>query len=132
MIMAAMSDPYRSYRRIQVETADQPALLLMLYQGALKFMRQIRAAMLENNAASANHKLGRAQDILCELMSSLNPEPAELSGNLFQVYEYMYHRLIQANVRKEPALVSEVERLLADLLQAWESALSSEKAADRG
>lgn len=132
MIMAAMSDPYQSYRQIQVETADQPTLLIMLYQGALKFIRQGRVALQENNIEEANHRLGRVQDILCELMGSLNPEVPDLSGSLFQLYEFMHYRLVQANVQRDAAMLTDVEQMLSSLMEAWQSVLGREKAPIHG
>ncbi|MEW5785218.1 MAG: flagellar export chaperone FliS [Bacillota bacterium] len=119
--MAALRDPYQSYRQIQVETADQHTLLIMLYNGALRFLSQGREALEDNNFEKANRLLGRGQDILCELMGSLNPVVPEMSGRLFNIYEYMHYRLAQAIMQKEPALVNEVEQLLVSLLEAWQA-----------
>lgn len=130
--MTAGYNPYRNYRQIQVETADQGTLLIMLYSGALKFLGQGRLALQEKNLEEANRRLGRTQDILCELMGSLDPAIPELSGRLFQVYEYMHHRLTQAIIQKEPAAVTEVEQQLLSLLEAWQSALAKEKVPAHG
>ncbi len=126
--MNAMNNPYQNYRRNQIETADQATLLLMLYSGALKNLKASRKAMEENNIEEVNHQLGKAQDILCELMGSLNPDVPEISGNLFQLYEYMHYQLVQANIKKDPALVEEVENMINTLLEAWQAAINSEKA----
>ena len=129
--MAAMGDPYKNYRRTQVETADQPTLLLMLYSGALKFLRMGRKAIEDNNIEETNRQLGRAQDILCELMGSLNPDTPELSGRLFQLYEYMHYQLVQANVKKDVAIIGEVEGMLNSLLEAWQAVVNEQKAANQ-
>lgn len=126
--MAAIRDPYQSYRQNQVETADQPTLLLMLYSGALKFLSQARGAMKDNDIEEANRLLGRVQDILCELMGSLNPDLPDISGSLFQLYEYMHHQLVQANVKKDPAYIDEVEKMLSTMLEAWQVAVKESKA----
>lgn len=127
--MAAMHNPYQSYRQIQVETADQRTLLLMLYGGALKFLRQGREALYANDLAEANRLLGRAQDILCELIGSLNPAAPDLAGNLFLLYEFMHHRLVQANVYKDPSYLNEVEQMLITLQEAWQAAPRQAQAA---
>ncbi len=121
--MAAIRDPYQSYRQTQVETADQKTLLLMLYSGALKFLRLAGKAMDANDVEETNHQLGRVQDILCELMGSLNPDVPEISERLFQLYEYMHHQLVQANIKKDKALIEEVEKMLASLLEARQEAV---------
>ncbi len=125
--MTAMNNPYQNYRRTQVETADQATLLLMLYSGALKFLKAARRAIEDNYIEETNHQLGRAQDVLCELMGSLNPDVPEISSNLFQLYEYMHYQLVQANIKKDAALVEEVEKMLNTLLEAWQAAINSEK-----
>lgn len=126
--MNAMNNPYQNYRRTQVETADQATLLLMLYSGALKFLKTARQAIEDDHIEEANHQLGRAQDILCELMGSLNPDVPEISSNLFQLYEYMHYQLVQANIKKDTALVEEVEKMLKSLLDAWQAAINNDKA----
>ncbi len=129
--MVAMGDPYKNYQRTQVETADQAQLLLMLYSGALKFLRLARRAIDENNIEETNRQLGRAQDILCELMGSLNPDLPEISGRLFQLYEYMHYQLVQANVKKDLAIIEEVEKMLNSLLEAWQAAINEQKAVNQ-
>ena len=124
--MAAIRDPYQSYRQSQVETADQATLLLMLYSGAIKFLGQARTAMEEEDLVETNRLLGRVQDILCELMGSLNPDLPEISGNLFQLYEYMHHQLVQANIKKDLSLIDSVDRMLNNLLDAWQAAIKGE------
>lgn len=130
--MTAGNNPYVSYRQIQVETADQRSLLIMLYSGALKFLGQGRLALREKNMEEANRRLGRVQDILCELMGSLDPGMPELSGRLFQVYEYMHYRLTQAIIQKKPDAVTEVEQMLLTLMEAWQSVPAKEKASAHG
>ncbi len=126
--MAAVRDPYQNYRQTQVETADQATLLLMLYSGALKFLGQARQAMEEDRVEETNRLLGRVQDILCELMGSLNPELPDISGPLFQLYEYMHHLLVQANIKKDAGNIREVEKQLTALLEAWQAAIKQESA----
>lgn len=126
--MAAIRDPYQSYRQNQVETADQATLLVMLYNGAIKFLAQGRKAMEDEDLEETNRLLGRVQDILCELMGSLNPDLPDISGKLFQLYEYMHHQLVQANVKKDMALIDEVDGMLKSLLAAWQVAIKEDKA----
>ncbi len=126
--MAAIRDPYQSYRQNQVETADQGTLLVMLYNGAIKFLSEARQAMAAEDLEETNRLLGRVQDIICELMGSLNPDLPDISGRLFQLYEYMHHQLVQANIKKDPALIDEVDKMFLSLLEAWQIAIKEEKA----
>jgi flagellar secretion chaperone FliS len=64
------ADPYREYRHNQVETATPGKLLLLLYGGALKFIRGAREGIAGKNFEKANGQIQRAQDIIFELMAS--------------------------------------------------------------
>jgi len=136
----AGNNPYKAYQQNQVETASQEELLLMLYRGALRFLGRAKKALEEKDIESSHHNLVRTQDILTELMSSLNyerenDEVGELVGGLFSVYEYMHRQLVQANVKKEVAPVEEVQRMFRSLLEAWEQAVqpaASSAAAESG
>ncbi|MGM0652633.1 MAG: flagellar export chaperone FliS [Bacillota bacterium] len=128
--MSAIRNPYQSYRQTQVETADQGTLLVMLYNGAIRFLAEARQAMAAEDLEETNRLLGRVQDILCELMGSLNPELPDISGRLFQLYEYMHHQLVQANIKKDPALIDEVDKMLKQLLEAWQVAIDEGKTAN--
>ncbi|MGB4006908.1 MAG: flagellar export chaperone FliS, partial [Halanaerobiales bacterium] len=73
----------------------------------------------------ANNKLKKTGDIISELMVSLDMEQGgEIARNLYNLYDYMNRRLIQANIRKDPALVDEVINLLSSLKESWEEAIS--------
>jgi flagellar protein FliS len=72
---------------------------------------------------TAHNNLVRAQAVISELLETLDLERGgELARNLTQIYEYMNHRLVEANLRKDVAPAREVERLLRELLPAWEQA----------
>jgi flagellar protein FliS len=116
------ANPYEQYRNAQIETASPDRLLLMLYDGAIRFLGQAREALSHNEIEKANHLINRVQDIIAELMSTLNFEVGEVSHNLFRLYEYMNYRLVEANLKKDPAPTEEVERMLRDLREAWQQA----------
>ncbi len=123
--MGLSNNPYLNYRRNQVETAAPEELLLMLYRGAFSFIHRAREALAAGNLQETNRFLGRAQDILCELLGSLNPDLPELSGNLFRLYEYIHYLLVQANLSKEAGPLDEAEKLLGVLQEAWQDALAA-------
>lgn len=118
-------NPYAQYQRTQVETADQGKLLLMLYDGALRFLGRSRSALQENNGEEANNNLVRVQEILAELMASLDLETGDVALSLFRLYEYMHYQLVQANIKKEAVLLDQVEAMLLELKEAWSSALGA-------
>ena len=122
---------YGQYQRVQAETATPGQLVLMLYQGCIRFAQRGRVALEEGNHEAARRHLLRAQDIVAELMGSLNLEAGDLAGNLLRLYEYLHRRLVQANIKRDPAAAAEVEELVRSLLPAWEEAIRQQPAAPR-
>lgn len=115
---------YQRYKDAQYSTASPEQLLLMLYEGAIKYARQAQKDMEERNVEAANNKLKKTEDIISELMVSLNmDEGGEIAQNLYNLYDYMNRRLIQANIRKDPGLVDEVITLLTSLKESWEEVI---------
>ena len=116
------AEVYQNYLRNQVQTASPEKLLLMLYDGAIRFLGQAEAACGEREWEKTNNFLLRAQEIITELICTLNPEAGEVAGQLGSLYEYMLRRLGEANVKKEAGAISEVKGLLAELREAWQEA----------
>lgn len=115
---------YQRYKDAQYSTASPEQLMLMLYEGAIKFARQAQEEMREKNIEGANNKLKKTGDIISELMVSLDMEQGgEIARNLYNLYDYMSRRLIQANIRKDPGLVDEVINLLTSLKESWEEVI---------
>lgn len=118
-------NPYQKYKNAQYETASPEQLLLMLYSGAIKFAGQARAGLEEKNIEVANSKLKKTQDIINELMVSLDlDQGGEIASNLYSIYEYMNRRLIQANIRKDPGIIDEVVGLLSEIKESWEEVIT--------
>ncbi len=112
---------YQAYRQTQTETAAPGELVVMLYRGAARFVGSAVEGIEAHNIEAAHNSLVRAQAIVTELLETLDlARGGELARNLVQIYEYMNHRLIEANLRKDAAPAREVERLLRELLLAWE------------
>lgn len=114
----AFLNPCSQYRQTQIITAPPERLVLMSYDGVIRFLEEARLALLQGKPAGAHEKLVRAQDILAELMCSLNLE-YEVSGVLYRLYDYFCSRLVIANVRKEIGPIEEILGFLRDLRQVW-------------
>ncbi len=113
------SNPYLQYRQNQIATASPHQLLLMLFDGALRFVRQAGEALDRRDYCAANNYLGRAQQILAELMGALDFKQGKLPENLFKIYEYMQHRLVEANIQKDREPLEEVKEMLVELRESW-------------
>jgi flagellar protein FliS len=111
------------YRQMQAHTAPPGELVVMLYRGAARFAATAATALEARDVELAHNSLIRAQAIISELAGALDLEQGyEVTRHLVLLYDYLSRRLIEANVRKDAAIAREVERLLRDLLSAWEVA----------
>jgi flagellar protein FliS len=114
---------YQAYRQTQAQTAAPGELVVMLYRGALRFVAAAVEAIDASDIEAAHTNLIRAQAIISELNETLDlARGGELASNLQAIYTYLNQRLIEANLRKDADAAREVERLLRELLPAWERA----------
>ena len=123
------NNSYEAYKDTEVTTATQGKLIVMLYDGAARFLRIALENMNHRTYDVVNTNIIKAQDIITELMVSLNMDAGgEIAANLFNLYAYMKKRLIEANINKDPALVKEVLGYVENLKSAWEEVAKKEPA----
>lgn len=122
-----MSDrPQNEYLRAKIMTASPEQLQTMLYDGAIRFAEQGRAAMEARDIPATHDRLIRAQNIVLELSTSLKVEAApELCSKLASLYNYVYRLLVEANLTKEIAKVDEALGLLRYQRETWLMALET-------
>lgn len=118
----AMQNPYQSYKQNSVNTASPGELTLMLYNGCLKFIHQAKRAVDEKNIQDKNNSILRAQDIVRELMVTLNPD-IEVSKQMLAMYDYMLRRLVEANIKNDNEILSEVEGLVIEFRDTWKQVI---------
>jgi flagellar protein FliS len=122
------ANPWQSYRQVATQTASAGQLVLMLYDGAIQFLERALLGFkaddpLEFNQTINNNVL-RAQDIVRELSASLDMQRGgELSGALRRLYDYMDHRLHEANRFKTEEGITDVLRRLTVLRDSWSEML---------
>ncbi|WP_219834394.1 flagellar export chaperone FliS [Paenibacillus sp. R14(2021)] len=114
-------NPYEKYQQQSVQTASPAQLIIMLYDGAIRFIKQGIEAIDHRNIEKANTNLIKAQNIVHELIASLNFQ-YPISSELAQIYEYMLHQLISANMKKDKEPAVEVLSHLIDLKASWTQA----------
>ncbi|MGM0508199.1 MAG: flagellar export chaperone FliS [Fusobacteriota bacterium] len=118
------NNPYDKYKNTQIQTATPGQLILMLYEGAIKFCKFAKIGIEEKDISKANKFLIKVQDIISELRISLDMEKGgEISQNLNSLYDYMQNQLLEANLKKDIEKVNEVQSLLEELKDAWEQAV---------
>lgn len=115
---------YQAYRQTQVSTASQGELLIMLFDGAIRFARQAREHLVQNELEQANFKLIRSQDIVNELSFALDLGMGEVAQNLERLYDYIYQLLVQANIKKDPGKIDSALQLLGELRDTWSQVVS--------
>ena len=112
-----------------MQTASPGKLVLMLFDGCLRFTTAAKRAFEEEEFTKrnedVNNNLIRAQNIVTELQSSLDMSvPGELPGTLYRLYDYVMHQLQQANLKKEPDTIDEAEKVISELRDAWSEMLA--------
>lgn len=118
--------PIQAYQKTSVLTASRESILLMLYAGAIRFLKQAIEAADRNDLAEKGRLLSRAQDIICELRATLNFEAGgEIAKNLDMLYDFIMQRLIQAAMEKKVDVLKEALSVLETLYAGWEEAIAS-------
>lgn len=121
-----MANPYDSYKETQIKTANQGRLIIMLYDGAVKFLKSAKDSLKNNEIEESHNKITRAQDIIMELLLSLNMEAGDIAIKLYNLYLYMNKRLMESNVYKTLEPIDEVLGMLNELRDVW-SQISSQQ-----
>jgi flagellar secretion chaperone FliS len=109
------------YQEMQVQTTPG-RLVVMLYDGAVRFLHVGLDALRRSDLEAQGLNLGKAQSILCELIATLDLRAGELASELLRIYEYCLRRLLIANAEDRAEYVEEVIELLTSLRDAWEQA----------
>lgn len=112
-----------SYKAAHIETATPERLLVMLYDGAIKYLNLALQSIEGQDIEGTHRNLLKAEAIILELMTVLDMEVGgEIAANLYNLYDYMYHQLVQANIKRDAEPVREVITLLEPLRTAWNEA----------
>jgi flagellar protein FliS len=98
----------------------------MLYTGLVRYIMQAQKAIEADEIEKSHENITRAQDIISELESSLNME-YEISHNLMMLYDYLYRRLVDANVKKDRAILDEVLKFAVEFRDTWSQAMKNAK-----
>ena len=109
-----------AYKNTEINTANQGKLIVMLYDGAIRFLAVAVEKMEPRSYDIVNTNIIKAQDIITELMLALNMEVGgEIAQNLFNIYAYLKKRLLEANMKKDSEILKEVLKLLGELRESW-------------
>lgn len=110
------------YEENAVTTSNKGRLIVLLYSGAIKFLKQSIIAIQHNDINARNQCIGKAMDIIYELNTVLDMEVGgQISKNLRSLYNYMTRRLVVANTRQDVKMIQEVIGLLEELNSGWKA-----------
>lgn len=123
-------NPYlKQYQRTEVETATPEKVLILLYDGAIQFLNKAMIAMDEKNVPEIYNNIVGAERILLEFMNTLDfDQGGDFAVRLNALYQYLYNRLVDANMKKDKELVEHVLSFLVDLRATWKQAMTMTKA----
>jgi flagellar protein FliS len=120
MTQATMSRAAAAYREVQVSSRSPLELVVMLYDGLLAGLVQVREATARRDLVAKRQALSKAFAILHELQNTLDMDHGrEIAANLDRLYSYVSFRLTEANIALDPGPVDECIRLLSTLRDAW-------------
>lgn len=113
-----ITSPYDKYRQTSVQTSNPAKLVIMLYDGAIRFVNTAIHALQQKDIEQSNLNLGKAQAIISELMSTLD-RSYDISQNLYSLYEYTNFLLVEANIKRDASKAEEAVSYLTDLRETW-------------
>ena len=114
------ANAYNTYKNNSVNFASKDQLLLMLVDGAVKFSKIARQAILNKDIPKAHENLVKIQDIFYELMATLDVSQAgEWGHKLMSIYEFIVRRLGEANIKKDTKIMDEDIPLIEDIRDTW-------------
>jgi len=123
-----MNNYYQKYKKISVESASKEQLLLMMYEGAIKYIKKAIIAIDDKDIAGRGQNIGYAYDIIMELNNTLDHKVGgEIAANLEQLYIWMTNQLTQANISSDKKKLEETLKVLNTLYEGWQQAIEKLK-----
>jgi len=123
-------DVSAKYFENSVSTQERCKLIVMLYEGAIKFLNVAKQKIHEEDYALKGVYIGKAQDIIAELNNSLDMETGQdLAHDLRALYNFLYRYLNEANIERDIAKIDDCIRILDELRAAWEEIAASPQVA---
>lgn len=122
------NNAYNAYKNNSVNHAPKEQLLLMLVDGAVKFAKIGRQAIVDKDIKKAHENIVKTQDIYYELMATLDVnQGGEWANNLMKIYDFIVRRLTDANFKKDITILEEVIPLIEDVRDTWNEAYKLSK-----
>jgi flagellar protein FliS len=123
--MNPYSNARQAYAQSAVLTASPEQLVVMLYDGAIRFLRQSAEAMRAGQREQSRNRMRRAEAIIEELNSTLDMSYGQIPARLRSIYLFCNRQLIEANAKTDATAIDSVVRLLGELREAWDEVASA-------
>lgn len=111
-----------AYKNNTIQTASPAELTLMLYDGAIKFCNIALGAMENNDPAKANTNIIKAENIIVEFRSTLDFK-YPVAQDFDRVYDWIYRRLVEANIKKDTEILEDALRLIREMRDTWKEVM---------
>lgn len=116
--MAQYRNAAQFYQKNSVQTASPAKIILMLYDGAIKFCHIAQEAIDANDIEKTNLNIQKAQKIIVQLRVSLDTK-YPVSQEFDKVYDYIYRRLVEANMKKDREILDEALKHIKTMRETW-------------
>lgn len=123
--------PFQQYKKTEVMTASKENILLMLYDGSIRFLKQAIEASKGDNLPEKNTFVGKTMDIVNELRATLNHKAGQdLAVHLEELYDFVLDRLLKGSVENNPKYLEEALSVMSTLRDGWNEAIKKVKEAN--
>ena len=112
------ANPYNIYKQNSVNMASSQQLLLMLLDGAVKYTKIARMAILNKDIPRAHKELVRVQDIFLELMITMDKNTKYME-DLYNIYDFIKNELVKANIKKDITIIDNTLSLIEEIRDMW-------------
>lgn len=120
--MATYNKAAMQYQKNAVQTASPAKLTLMLYDGAVKFANLALEAIKDGDIEKAHNNIVKVQNIIVEFRSTLDMK-YPVAKDFDVVYDYIYRRLVEANMKKDPAIMEEALKYIKEMRDTWKEVM---------
>ncbi len=115
----------KAYQETAVCTQNSGQLIVTLYDGAIRFLKQAIVDLEQADYASKGIRIAKATDIIVELNTVLDMDKGgQIAQNLRSLYNFMHYHLSEANLKKDATMIQDVIKLLEELKRGWQAITS--------
>jgi len=126
------ANPYQTYQKADMTAADPVKVIVMLYEGAIRNLRQTVGHFEAGRKTQASERINKTLKIVQYLSTSLNHEKGgEIAHNLENLYDYVRDTLAMANIDSDTAKIKSAIDVLEPLLEGWQTITTEQKKAEQ-